>query len=97
MATLLQAETADELLEQLLSVGSSHVAVLANEAEKSVGLLHDVWSGHLSTSPVCCVVARLLSQLLLQQRGDMSPRQQEFLLSLVEHGETERALACMWR
>lgn len=92
MATLPQAETADELLEQLLSVGPSHVAILASEAEKSVDLLRDLWSGHLSTSPICCVIARLLCQLLLRQREGVGARQQEFLLSLVEHGEIDLAV-----
>ena len=75
------------MLDLLLQIGPAHTdPALAAEEEKSLALLHDLWRGHLPSTPICCVVARLLTQQLLQS-GQLGSAQQDLLLSLAKHGE----------
>ncbi len=81
-----QLETSEEVLQQLLTINDSHFPDLLGEnLADSVRILRDLWRTYKESVPICFVVARLLSSLVV--KSEVLPQYlQEFVLALPEHG-----------
>ena len=78
-------ETVDQVLDQLLQISESHIPSMAEELDKSVDLLQQMWNRWGSDVPVCSVLVHHLVQLAIAS-GQLPACVQEFALLLIEHG-----------
>ena len=93
---VLELETQDEVLEQLLQINEQNEAVLSRAGEadmtSSVKAIGKLWKKHESSVPVCSVLVRTL--VLVARRGKEFAHEtglhgsvQTLSLSMAEHGE----------
>jgi len=78
-------ETADQVLDQLLQISESHMPSIAEELDKSIDLLQQMWRLWNTDVPVCSVLVHHLVQLAIAA-GQLPACVQEFALQLIEHG-----------
>lgn len=80
-----QLETSEDVLKHLVMINEAHLPNLVESLPDSVRVLRDLWRRFGELAPLCSVVARLLSSLVV--RSESLPQYlQEFLLSMIEHG-----------
>lgn len=96
---VLELETSEEVLEQLLwfndvRVAAGPQATTVKSAEECVSALKKLWRDYSEDSPVCNVLIRLFAILVNVADEKVSESMEEFALSTVKHGVCVYVLGC---
>lgn len=86
----LASETPEEVLEQLLSFTDADVNGLSLLAERSLGVLRELWRRWRERGDVCGVIVRVFVELVTSGSGEWEEVRggvREFVLQLPDHGK----------
>ena len=88
---LLELETSEEVLEQMLwfidvCIAAGPQPTVVNSIDECVGTLGKLWKDYNEDLPVCDVLIHLFVRLVNAVDGILSENVEEFALSLVKHG-----------
>ena len=86
----LTAETPEEALEQLLSITTSGIASLSSLAERSLGVLCELWRRWREKGDVCSVIVRVFVELVTsgsREWEEVRDSVREFAVQLSEHSK----------
>lgn len=86
----LSAETPEEALEQLLSITASGISSLSSVAERSLGVLCELWRRWREKGDVCSVIVRVFVDLVTSGSGEwegVRDSVREFATQLSEHSK----------
>lgn len=86
----LASETPEEVLEQLLSFTDADISSLALLAERTLGVLRELWRRWREKGDVCAVIVRVFVELVTsgsEEWEDVRGGVREFVLQLSDHSK----------